>query len=640
MLLGLLPRILDGLAAALAGGEAGFFIAADAFVRVQSFQDELARGGTHRIRFTRAQAEQFGFREQTLNSAELFHHMPGGDALVEFQRAAQFEPLDDLRHVLALKILGEHLADGQANQFARHGVATLELALIFKLDLAGDGGKRGIDVKHARHRHRFARHHRAAFGVGAHVFERRNRQPLTDAGTLVDALVISSRKRNLLDHFADVIGDVQLGRRLAIGPGFLPCDVDAVLDGRGIVGANFAADAVLERRDDLAARGVIFRVGGEHHHEVKRQADGVAFNLDVALLHDVEQAHLNFAGQVGQFVDGEDAAVGARQQAVVNGQLAADGFAGARGFNGIDVADHVGDGHVGRRQLFDVARLAREPRNRRRVAFLRDQVAARLADGGERMIVNFAAGDVRHVVVEQRHQHADQARFRLPAEAEQNKVVLRQHRVDHLRSHRILIAHDAGKQGFVSFEFRDEVLAQFSLYAADGVFLTGTKSAKGIGKAGRKSHEAEGPNRIVAIRRRASACPIAWSGQYNVQPLVERPAEQRLNLLTESFGMRGGVVRFEIGARLPDLHEGEVIQARRLAQQFEPNRAFVFAAVGGELGEQLGAFDGEGGASEIDVRHHIELLAGFLCPKRHEESNAKDHREYARHRQPSYPLPR
>ena len=89
--------------------------------------------------------------------------------------------------------------------------------------------------------------------------------------------------------------------------------------------ANFAADAVLERRDDLAARRVILGIGGEDEQHVERQANRVALNLDVAFLHDVEEADLNLAGEIGQFVDGEDAAIGAGQQAVVDGQFVAKG---------------------------------------------------------------------------------------------------------------------------------------------------------------------------------------------------------------------------------------------------------------------------------------------------------------------------
>ena len=97
-----------------------------------------------------------------------------------------------------------------------------------------------------------------------------------------------------------------------------------------IVRANLRSDAVLQRSDDLAARGVVLGIGAEHQRHIERQADGVALNLHVAFLHDVEQADLNLAGQIGQFVDGEDAAIGARQQAVVHGEFAAE-IRGRRG---------------------------------------------------------------------------------------------------------------------------------------------------------------------------------------------------------------------------------------------------------------------------------------------------------------------
>ena len=134
--------------------------------------------------------------------------------------------------------------------------------------------------------------------------------------------------------------------------------------------ANLRADAVFQRRNDFAARGVVLGVGAEDERDVERQADGVALNLHVAFLHDVEQADLDFAGEIGQFVDGEDAAIGARQQAVVDGQFAAQFVSAARGLDGIDVADQVGDGDVGRGQLLHVALVGSEIGDRRRVAVL------------------------------------------------------------------------------------------------------------------------------------------------------------------------------------------------------------------------------------------------------------------------------
>ena len=73
--------------------------------------------------------------------------------------------------------------------------------------------------------------------------------------------------------------------------------------------ADLRAEAVLERRDDAPAVGVVLGVGAGHHEEVERQPDLVAADLDVALLHDVEEADLDALGQVGQLVDREDAAI-------------------------------------------------------------------------------------------------------------------------------------------------------------------------------------------------------------------------------------------------------------------------------------------------------------------------------------------
>ena len=129
--------------------------------------------------------------------------------------------------------------------------------------------------------------------------------------------------------------------------------------------ADLAADAVFQRRDDLAARRIVFRIRREHQHHIQRQADRIALNLHVAFLHDVEQAHLDLARQIGQFVDGENPAIGARQQAVVDRQFVGDIVPAARRLDRIDVADHVGDGHVRRGQLLHVALLRMQPRDRR-----------------------------------------------------------------------------------------------------------------------------------------------------------------------------------------------------------------------------------------------------------------------------------
>src|ERR1051326_9434809 len=88
-----------------------------------------------------------------------------------------------------------------------------------------------------------------------------------------------------------------------------------------IMRAYLAADSILQGRDDFASPRVIFRVGGENQHEIERKAHGIAFDLNIAFLHDVEQPYLDFAREIGQLVNGEDAAIRARNQAIVDGQF-------------------------------------------------------------------------------------------------------------------------------------------------------------------------------------------------------------------------------------------------------------------------------------------------------------------------------
>ena len=254
----------------------------------------------------------------------------------------------------------EHVGDGGADQVARHLVGALQLAFVLELELAGHRRQRGVDVGDARHDRRFAVGERAPLGVRDDGLEHADRQALADARALVDLALVARLERDLLDDLAHE------RRHLDAAPPrstHASCAVIAMRVGAAlhVVRADLGADAVLERRDDLAARGVVLGVGGEGDQHVERQADRVALDLDVAFLQDVEQADLDLAGEVGQLVDREDAAIGARQQAEVHRQLAAELQAALGGLDRIDVADHVGDGHVRRRELLDVARLARQP---------------------------------------------------------------------------------------------------------------------------------------------------------------------------------------------------------------------------------------------------------------------------------------
>ncbi|MYI75515.1 MAG: hypothetical protein F4057_09435 [Acidobacteria bacterium] len=226
------------------------------------------------------------------------------------------------------------------------------------------------------------------------------------------------------------------------------------------MGADLGADAVLEGRDDLAARGVVLRIRRERHHDVERHADRIPLDLDVALLKDVEQADLDLAGQVGQLVDGEDAAVRARQQAVVDGQLVGELQPAPRRLDRIDVADHVGDRHVRRRQLLDEPLRPRQPGDGQAIAFLPRAGAPGGAERRVRIAVDLAPGHHGQLVVEQVGQRAQDARLRLSAQSQDDQVVPREDRVADLRDDRLVVADDAGKQRLAAPQLVDQVVAE------------------------------------------------------------------------------------------------------------------------------------------------------------------------------------
>ena len=157
-------------------------------------------------------------------------------------------------------------------------------------------------------------------------------------------------------------------------------DRDLVAERLRVVRADLRAEPVLQRRDDAPAVRVVVGVRGRDQQQVERQPDPVAADLDVALLQDVEQRHLDALGQVGQLVDRHDAAVGPRDHAVVDRQLVGE-VAALRHADRVDVADQVGHGRVGRGELLRVPVVARRSSaTAHGVALLGDERDAARAD--------------------------------------------------------------------------------------------------------------------------------------------------------------------------------------------------------------------------------------------------------------------
>ena len=144
---------------------------------------------------------------------------------------------------------------------------------------------------------------------------------------------------------------------------------------------------------------------------------GVAADLDVALLQHVEQPDLDLGREVGQLVDAEDPAVGARDQAEVHGQLARE-IPALGVLDHVDFTDQVGDGDVRRRELLVVATIGADPLDGRPIALLGHQVTRRPGDRMIGIVVDLGAGDDRDRVVQQVHELAEHSRLGLAAQAE------------------------------------------------------------------------------------------------------------------------------------------------------------------------------------------------------------------------------
>src|SRR5581483_7300820 len=152
-------------------GESPLLATSDAAMRVQAFEDEFTGGSAHGVGLVGGEAERLGFFHESLNAVQAAYHRGRIDRFIELERSAEVEPLDDLRDVGAFEVMVVDLADGDADEFARHGVAALELAFVLELELPGDGGQRGVQVENARHGNVLFGFEGAAFGIGDDVFE-------------------------------------------------------------------------------------------------------------------------------------------------------------------------------------------------------------------------------------------------------------------------------------------------------------------------------------------------------------------------------------------------------------------------------------------------------------------------------------
>ena len=244
----------------------------------------------------------------------------------------------------------------------------------FQLDLADRRGDDRAQVRDARRGDRLSQPDGSPKGGGLEDLGVGDRDPDADARSLADLRRPSGEVGQLGEQLLHERRDGDRGLALAGLEALLLLvdDRELVLERPRVVRPGLRPEAILERRDDPAPARVVLGIGRCDDEEVERQPDLEAADLDVALLEDVEQADLDPLGEVRQLVDREDAAVRARDEAVVERQLVAE-VAALGDADRIDLADEVGDRDVGCRELLRVAPVAREPVDRRLVAVLVDR---------------------------------------------------------------------------------------------------------------------------------------------------------------------------------------------------------------------------------------------------------------------------
>src|SRR5262249_44856002 len=165
-----------------------------------------------------------------------------------------------------------------------------------QLDLPRGGRHQGTEVADARRGVDLAQADRALERARGEIFVVADADPYRHAGTLTDLRGLAGQVRELGDDLFHV-----LGRRPAHTIGgerraFRLHDGDLVGEPPRIVRADLRPEAVLERRDDAPAVGVVLGIRAGDDIHIDRQPHLVAADLHIALLHDVEEPDLDALG--------------------------------------------------------------------------------------------------------------------------------------------------------------------------------------------------------------------------------------------------------------------------------------------------------------------------------------------------------
>src|SRR5438876_945782 len=132
------------------------------------------------------------------------------------------------------------------------------------------------------------------------------------------------------------------------------------------------------------AVGVMLGIRAEDQAHVQIQPERIPANLHIPLLQHIEQADLNARRHVLHCVDGENPAIGTRDQAIVHRRFIRK-IPPFGMFHQVDLPDQIRDGDIRRRQFFLIPIAAMRPLNFRIIRLLGDDALSHFRGRGDRV---------------------------------------------------------------------------------------------------------------------------------------------------------------------------------------------------------------------------------------------------------------
>src|SRR6476619_1543389 len=125
--------------------------------------------------------------------------------------------------------------------------------------------------------------------------------------------------------------------------------------------------------------------------------------------------------------------------------------------DGIDIADEVRYGDIGRGQLLHVTLVPSQPGDWCCLSAFGEQLTGIFGDGCERIVIYLAAGNDGNPLVQEAGQLTQESTLGLTPETEQNEVVSGKQCVHDVRQDGIFVADNARKQRLTRLQSPEQV---------------------------------------------------------------------------------------------------------------------------------------------------------------------------------------